>query len=131
MRSVTLCLTGVLLAVGCKEADCSTTERPLTEYCESSDCEPLEAWSCESMGFAYREVRVGCGYISFSFNGDVKDVWGRVYEEGSGSLVHAWRNEVDFDRFEGCHPVTSYGQDPECADWVDPCSNEPDASTSP
>ena len=71
------------------------------EYCEAiNSCIPLEAWQCRgSPGLVEETIEEGCGFVRFSYRGDVGDLWGRAYDESTGALAFMWNNGK---RSSGC-----------------------------
>jgi hypothetical protein len=96
---------------------------PLQQYCEAVNwCVPLDAWQCRgSSGLINETIEEGCGFVRFSYSGDVQDVWGRTYDKSTGALVFMWNNGK---RSSGCQDPIRAGTEPSCETWqVVPCTD--------
>ena len=96
---------------------CHDVEVPLATYCEFlMTCTPLGDWVCTGQrGIVSETIEEGCGYVRFTYRGDVGDVWGRTYDRATGHLLYLWSN----GRLSaGCRDAVRAGQEPVCAAWT-------------
>jgi hypothetical protein len=110
---------------------CHEREVPLATYCAYlQTCVPLDQWMCRgSTGIVLETIEEGCGYVSITYNGDVADEWGLVYDAGSGRVIYAWTNGR---LSSGCEDAIRAGQKPSCASWRKrPCPGPPADSSGP
>ncbi len=102
---------------------CGECVETLADYCSRTpaSCYTLESVTCRSPGIVQESVEEGCGFVRFSYSGDVGDQWGRVYDAESGALVYVWDNGR---RSAGCVDAVRSGQAPSCDDWTQrPCES--------
>jgi hypothetical protein len=103
---------------------CGKQEVSVQTYCSYiRNCEPLDSqpldnrWTCLTPqgGIVTEQIDEGCGYVRFSYVGDVSDSWGRIYDQVGGQLIYLWNNgRLSF----GCTDSIRAGQEPTCETWT-------------
>jgi hypothetical protein len=97
-------------------SECPVDEASIDDYCQTNQlCVPLSEWKCMKTSFIpSEEIEKGCGFVRFTYTGDVGDNWGRVYAADSGQLVYVWHN----GHFSaGCGRGMRVGTEPKCDAW--------------
>lgn len=96
---------------------CHERNESLETYCAGShQCVPLNQWTCRlTDGLVNEKIEQGCGYLRFSYTGDVGDAWGRTYDVASGGVLYVWTNGR---LSSGCSDAIYAGREPACNEWT-------------